>query len=100
MKNKLLTYSITVLLGIAGFSANAQKSWLITGNSNTGQNNCIGTKNVNPLIFRPIMLSACVYKNGQLGYGITAPIYALQIQNPAFSRGVSVSIILAAARIV
>ena len=29
-------------------------------------------------------------KNGQLGMGITTPTYALQIQNPAFSRGVSV----------
>jgi len=29
-------------------------------------------------------------KNGQLGFGITAPTYCVQIQNPTFPRGVSV----------
>ena len=66
MKNKLLTYSVTVLLGIAGLSANAQTSWLITGNSNTGQNNFIGTKNFNPLIFRTNNVERMrLTKNGQ-----------------------------------
>src|SRR6476661_8639874 len=91
MKNKLLTYSVTALLGIAGLSATAQTSWLITGNGNITTSNFIGTTNAQPIIFKTNNIERMrLSKNGQLGIGITTPNYPLHIQNPTSQLGVSV----------
>src|SRR6476660_5170004 len=91
MKNKLLTYSVTALLGIAGLSATAQTSWLITGNGNITTSNFIGTKNAQPIIFKTNNIERMrLTKNGQLGIGIANPTYPLQVQNPNAFVGIQV----------
>src|SRR4051812_45122813 len=92
MKDKLLTFSAIVLLGTAGLSVKAQSSWLTTGNANVTASNFLGTTNANPIAFRTNNIERMrLTKNGQLGIGTTAPSYPLQINNPNWGRGISVT---------
>src|SRR5690348_6294369 len=91
MKQKILRFSAIVLCSLAGFTASSQ-NWLIAGNSNTTGINFIGTKNPQPLIFKTNNIEFMrITKNSQLGIGIINPTYCLQIQNPTFSRGISIN---------
>jgi len=77
---------------MAGLTASSQTSWLTTGNTNITSTNFIGTKNAQPLIFKTNNVERMrLTKNGQLGMGITMPVYSLQIVNPNFQRGIDVT---------
>jgi len=91
MKQKILQFAAIVLCSLAGFTASSQ-NWLIAGNSNTTGTNFIGTKNPQPLIFKTNNIEFMrITNNSQLGIGIINPTYCLQIQNPKFSRSISIN---------
>src|SRR6266487_2679668 len=80
MKLTLQRNIAVILLSLAGFTVQAQSSWLITGNSNITGANFLGTTNNKPLIMRTNNVErARILGNGNVGIGTNAPTYKLQV---------------------
>src|SRR6266496_895183 len=80
MKLTLQHKFATALLCLAGFTAQAQTSWLITGNSNIAGTNFLGTTNSKPVAIRTNNVERLrILANGNVGIGTTAPTYKLQV---------------------
>ncbi|HXL56991.1 MAG TPA: hypothetical protein VN958_12075, partial [Chitinophagaceae bacterium] len=87
MKLTLQHKFATALLCLAGFTAQAQNSWLITGNSNIGSpgTNFLGTTNNKPVAIKTNNVERLrILGNGNVGIGTTAPSYKLQVAGGAY----------------
>ena len=85
MKLTLQRNITVILLSLAGFTAQAQTSWLITGNSNIAGTNFLGTTNSKPVAIRTNNVERLrILGNGNVGIGTTAPSYKLQVAGGAY----------------
>ncbi len=91
MKTKIVQFGVTLLVGVCTLGANAQNDWHITGNSNTGQSNFIGTTVLQPLIFKTNSRERMrLTKYGQLGFRTITPQYTIDVRNDTFYNGINV----------
>ena len=90
---KSLTFSLSLILIFLCFVHTSRAQWSLTGNAATNPAiNYVGTIDANPLVFRTAALEAMRISSTQnVGIGLTAPVYKLDITNVNTTRTLNLS---------